>query len=125
MFGLVPLGVEVLVVQSEVGAQVDDVSDPAADLWNDRHADAVRQANEDQIEAIDRLGSERVIGAVAICSGKARVEISDRSPRLGVAGCHHELEVGVASDEAEKFGSRVARGSHDADTFGRCCRHKA
>ena len=49
VFGLVPLGVQVLVAEPEVGSEVDDVADLASDLGDDAHGDPMRQTDEYEV----------------------------------------------------------------------------
>ncbi len=115
VLGSVPLGVERLVVETEVGTEVDDVAGLAANPGNDAHADTVWEPAEHHVEPIDRLRGVCVEAAIAVRRGQARVQVGDRLSGHTVAGRHLQIEVGVGGEQPQQFGAGVARCSDDAD----------
>ena len=112
---VVPQRVEPRVAQPEVGGQVDHVSDPPEQVRNEGLGGAVGQAQEHDVAAVHDRGVGLCVGEVRVLGGQAGVKVGDSRSGLGVAGRHHDLEVGMAGAEPQQFGPRESGGPDDAD----------
>ena len=111
----VPPGVEGGVAQPEVGGQVDDAPDAAAELGHHVLGRAVGQAEEHEVEAVAAVGVVLLERQVGVAGGQAGIEVGDTAAGLGVARGQAHVEVRVLGAEAEQLGPGEPRGADDAD----------
>ena len=104
--------------EPEVGAAVDD-HDVVAELAGDLAGLAVRQRQEDDVVAGERLEVGRLEDPVGQ-RHQVRLEAAERLAGVRGAGQGADLDVGVAEQEAQQLATGVPAGSGDRDT---CPRH--
>ena len=103
--------------EAEVGAEVDEVPDAVDQVGDEALRLAVREGQEDEVEAVEGRGVERVEGQVRVGGGERRVQVGDRGAGLTVPGGGDDLEVRVGGEQAEQLGAGVARPAHDPRTI--------
>ncbi len=109
------VGIQVGIVQAEVGGQVDDPLHLAPKLGHDALRGAVGQAEEAQVEALGRAGLVGGEDQVGIVGGQARVQVGHPGAGLGVARGQLDLQVGMAGAEPQQLGAGEARRPDDTD----------
>ena len=99
-----------------VGAAVDD-DDVLRQPSGHRPRLAVRQGEEDDVGARERLG-RRLGEAQAGERAQMRLDVAEQLPGVGVGGDGGHLEVGMRGQEPEQLASRVSARAGDGDGEG-------
>ena len=116
----VPAGVDVG-RQPEVGAEIDRVADVVEQAGQQRLARAVRQETEQEVETGEVGGDERRVPEVLVGAEQPRVQLADGRAHVAVGRDVHDLDLGVAGQEAQQLGSGIAGPADDS----RSIRHGA
>ena len=107
--------------QPEVGTEIDRVADVIEQAGQQRLARAVRQRAEHEVEAGEVGGGERRVPQVLVGAEQPRVQLPDGRARVAVGRDVHDLDLGVAGQEAQQLGPGIAGPAHDS----RSIRHGA
>ena len=109
----VPFGVLLRVLEAEIGREVDDL-EPAREGRDHLLRRAVRQAAEDQLHLVpvrvldlDQLGQAE--------GAQMRKHLAERLARVALGGEQGELGRGMAGEQADELGTRVAARTQDGD----------
>src|SRR5690606_41449430 len=78
---------------------------------------AVRQGEEDEVEAVAAVGVVLLERQVAVGGGQARVEVCDGPAGLRVAGREPDVEGGVRGAQPQQLGPGEPRGPDDPDRW--------
>ena len=98
------------ITQAEVGAEIDDAIGDRRELIDPAHRAAVRQAEEDQIAFLDRLGAHELQLRASPQIGMREVDELAIEP---LAGDLPDLEMRMREREPKKFAPGVTGGADD------------
>ena len=115
MFLAVPFLIRGGVVETIIGAEVDQLRPGAQEMRSDRSRDAVRQTTEDAIGPRGDGDRPHILQPQIEPAGERRMDRSDMRVAFLAARERGDLDLGMPQEQLDEFEGRITRGPENGD----------